>query len=121
MRKRTEKMLQGLWCFPLMEDWKTETERSGEIRRKWGFSGEKTVYRGEAKHVFTHQIWQMKIYEIRIPPMCEAPKDYRFVPFGEVEALPLPTAMKTARVILLDLIGEMDTSRKTEKNEEKQR
>ena len=118
IRKRTERMLQGLWCFPLMEDWKSETERSDEIRKKWGLSAANPVYRGEAKHVFTHQIWRMKIYESEVAPESEAPKDYRFVTLGELKTLAIPAAMKTARSIVLDCLERTENARKTEKIKE---
>ena len=119
MRKRTEKMLQGLWCFPMMEDWKSETEITGEIRKKWGFSCAKMICHGEAKHVFTHQTWRMMIYETEIAGDCETPKGYRFVSVGEFEALAMPTAMKKARALVLDRFQHNENVRKTENNGEK--
>ena len=119
MRKRTEKMLQGLWCFPMMEDWKNETEITGEIWTKWGFSCAKMICHGEAKHVFTHQTWRMMIYETEIAGDCETPKGYRFVSVGEFEALAMPTAMKKARALVLDRFQHNENVRKTENNGEK--
>ena len=50
---------------------------------------------GDAKHVFTHQIWRMKLYQMDAPD-ADALKGYRFVTRDEMDALTIPTAMKAA-------------------------
>ena len=99
MRQRTEKMLQGLWCFPMMEGWETGETRTGEILKKWGLKTETMKRRGEAKHVFTHQIWLMKILETETEPEADPPAGYAFIPVTELERLAIPTAMKAARAM----------------------
>ena len=106
MRRRTEKMLQGLWCFPMLEGWKTAGEREEEIRRRWGLRPEGTRCRGEAKHVFTHQIWRMTVYETEIPPDSAAPEGYALIPAADIPEMPLPTAMKVPRTCVLRRFSE---------------
>ena len=96
MRRRTEKLLEGMWCFPMAEGRKTPEERAGEIRKKWGWQPERTRFRGEAKHIFTHQIWRMALYEAEVPPGTEAPAGYEWIPLNGLGAVPLPAAVKAA-------------------------
>lgn len=126
MRMRTEKMLQGLWCFPMEEGWRTGGERAAEIFRKWGWQTGEPVWRGEAKHVFTHQIWRMSMFEMEAPPDSEAPKGYALIPLTDLSRLPVPTAMKAAMALVREH-GEMtgksenngENTKKMEKKGEK--
>ena len=97
MRRRTEKMLQGLWCFPLWPGWKTGARRAEEIKSAWGWPVEAVRCEGEAKHVFTHQVWRMTLYEMDAPKEAEAPEGYTFIPLRDLDSLTLPTAMKAAK------------------------
>lgn len=80
MRKRKEALLNGLYVFLLEEDHPS-------------IHGAKAL--SEARHVFTHRIWQMKIYH------AEAPEDFN--PDGiwasrrDILSLPLPTAVRAAK------------------------
>ena len=95
-RQRTEKMLQGLWSFPLMEGWGNGADRIEEIRRRWGLEAERLQARGTAKHIFTHQVWRMTLYEGVLSAPAAAPEGYAWVSGAELETLAWPTAMKAA-------------------------
>ena len=92
LRQRTEKMLQGLCVFPLLDADRPLTSET--VRKKLHLSVSDPVFHGEARHVFTHQIWQMQIYAAEAAPDTEAPAGYAFVPFEEISSLAVPTAMK---------------------------
>ena len=96
IRKRTEKMLQGLWCFPLIEGEKTPEELNAVLRKKLRLETKTPRLAGEAKHVFTHQIWYMKLYIAEAAPDAEAPEGWLFASPAEIAALPFPAAMKAA-------------------------
>ena len=51
---------------------------------------------GEAKHVFSHIIWEMEIHAMEAENMPEIPGSM-WVTKEELLALPLPTAVKAAR------------------------
>lgn len=103
VRKRTESLLKGLWCFPLLEC--DPEDLLSLLSRKFHidavFSG-KTI---QARHVFTHLIWQMKIVLLEAEPDLPAPADYTWVSLPELNHLAFPSAMnvplKVAKEILV--------------------
>ncbi len=99
MRQRTETMLQGLWVYPMTEGHRTLKQLPGAVKRLTRLSVGMTEPAGEAKHVFTHQVWQMKIYVMETAAE-EAPEGWRFVTVGEMDALAIPTAVKAAAGIV---------------------
>ncbi|MBR6667706.1 MAG: A/G-specific adenine glycosylase [Clostridia bacterium] len=96
MRQRTEAMLRGLWVFPMIEGTPTPSQLPSAVRKltKLAVSGVESA--GEAKHVFTHQIWQMLLYTMSVPEDAQAPAGYRFIPVEEMGDLAIPTAVKAA-------------------------
>ena len=89
MAQRKENLLKNMWVFPMAEDCPPEKlllpDTNCALPR----------YLGDGKHVFTHLIWQMKIYHI------EAEKEFRYphgqwVTAAQMDALPKPTAIRTA-------------------------
>ena len=56
---------------------------------------------GAARHVFTHQIWQMTIYKADAEASASAPDGYTFVPLDQLAKLPLPAAMNAAVKLLM--------------------
>lgn len=95
MRQRTEALLGGLWIFPMLDGWHTLRQLPGAIRRRTGLSVSDVQHRGEARHIFTHQVWQMKLYAMRTD-MAHAPEGWRFVSLEDMEALAIPTAVRKA-------------------------
>ena len=92
MRQRTETMLHGLWVFPMLPG---HTDNPADFGAQMHMNLRNVRPAGDAKHVFTHQIWRMKLYQMDAPD-ADAPKGYRFVTLNEMNALTIPTAMKTA-------------------------
>ena len=98
--RRGEKMLHGLWCFPLMEGCRSEEELTAAVRKKLGLRAESLIPAGSAKHVFTHQVWRMNLYRVRVAPDSPAPEGYEWIPVSEMDKLAFPTAVKAARALV---------------------
>ena len=96
MRQRTEAMRRGLWVFPMVEGRNTLRQVPAAVKKLTKLVVRDVQSAGEAKHVFTHQIWQMKLYTMHAPEDAQAPAGYRFVPLNELDALAIPTAVKAA-------------------------
>ena len=62
-----------------------------------GFTGVRlTEALPDAKHVFTHRIWEMRLWAVHIPEIPPAlEKD--FYTLSQLDSLPIPTAMRAAR------------------------
>ena len=99
MRQRTETMLQGLWIYPMIEEHHTMKQLPPLVKRKISLPVADVRPAGEAKHIFTHQVWQMKIYTMQTT--AEAPAGWRFVTLEEMQQLTIPTAVRKAKEIVL--------------------
>lgn len=110
--RRNERLLHGLYVFALLEK-ESEPERAQEqlVEDGWPALYRKSL--GEAKHVFTHRVWNMKIYhfELTDQPTEERLKTRQafLVNSSELESLPMPTAMKTARRMALAVVQDQCT------------
>ena len=96
MRQRTEALLRGLWVFPMAEGKPTLRQLPSAVKKLTKLTVTDVQSAGEAKHVFTHQIWQMQLYVMSAPENAEAPNGYRFIPVNEMDSLAIPTAVKAA-------------------------
>ena len=99
MRQRTETMLQGLWIFPMLEGWRAPRQIPAAVKRGTGLVVTAVEPVGEARHVFTHQVWRMKLYVMQ-SNVADAPEGWRFVTRAEMDALALPTAVKKAAEVV---------------------
>ena len=100
MRQRTEHLLQGMWCFPLIEGDLDPDALQEQITKQLRLSVSVPVCSGSGRHVFTHQIWQMRIYEADAETSVSAPAGFTFIPLDQVKDLPLPVAMNAALSVL---------------------
>lgn len=85
-------LLSEMWSFPIVE---TTTEKGADIKKKlqefFPVLSE-PVFIGESRHVFSHIIWEMRLYGFEMPSkVCESPKAYTSV---EMESLPIKTQFK---------------------------
>ena len=94
MEQRTETLLKGLWVYQLTEG----CERRADAEKQMAALGIRAACReelGHARHVFTHRVWQMTLFHYAAETeVCRAG---RFFTRREMDALPIPTAMKAAR------------------------
>ncbi len=96
MRRRTERLLQGLWVFPLFEGEFATEELYVYAGKKLSMQLAPFREAGSARHVFTHQIWQMRLYETGTEASASAPAGYTFIPLSQLKELALPVAMNAS-------------------------
>ena len=101
LRRRTEKLLQGLWCFPMLPE---GTDLPSAAKRKWRLPLLRLGGAGIARHVFTHQVWIMRLHTADTPPDLTPPAGYEWIPLRDFDALALPTAMKAAAALVRERI-----------------
>ena len=93
MRRRTERMLQGLWVFPMAEGWREAECLSSEARRLTGLQTGPAAPAGEARHVFTHQVWLMRVWLLPVTGGSPLPP-WQPLTVADMQTLAIPTAMK---------------------------
>ena len=96
MRLRTERLLQGLWCFPMIEGFLSPEEISAYTWKKLHLPVSLPAPACRARHVFTHRIWEMQIFITDAEDSASAPEGYEFVELDRIRDLPLPVAMNAA-------------------------
>ena len=105
MRQRTEAMLHGLWVYPMAEGEHTRKQLPAAVKRLTGLRADGIEAAGEAWHVFTHQVWQMKLWLMRTEA-TEAPAGWRFVSPEDMASLAIPSAMRAALALHQKTIKE---------------
>ncbi len=95
--RRGGRMLGGLYVFWLVED-ETNPDRLLLVLNESGLSCRFMGDLGEARHVFTHRIWDMRLlhFEMDALPVGGLPHEARLVSREEMNALPFPSAMRAA-------------------------
>lgn len=101
MRQRAERLLQGLWVFPMIEGEFAPDTLQAQAGKKLALTLAPLRDAGSARHVFTHQIWQMHLYKTDAEASASAPAGYTFVPVSRLKELALPAAMNAAVDILM--------------------
>ena len=96
LRRRTESLLRGLWCFPMLEGSLSGEEVVSAAKSKLRLSVQNPESRGKARHVFTHQVWEMTLFSCTAAQDLPAPAGYEFVPVGDIKNRALPAAMNAA-------------------------
>ena len=100
--KRDAALLKGLWVFLLSEG---DSTPEGMARRleALGMQANRITPLGEARHVFTHRIWNMQLYRV---DLSAVPKRMigQWADAQTLTELPLPTAMKAARRAAMDIL-----------------
>lgn len=102
VQQRDAALLKGLWVFLLLEN----DDTSEGLQKKLRSMGIETAFKadlGEARHVFTHRIWNMRIYHFEAAEIHKKP-GYRLVTADELAALPMPTAVKAAKKWAMTLL-----------------
>jgi A/G-specific adenine glycosylase len=81
LRKRTEKLLGGMYEFPQFE-----------ANKQLDFKFETIKSLGHKKHVFTHLVWEMDVYEIKL--LSKALDDWQRIDMDQLNQYPMATAHK---------------------------
>ena len=102
---RREALLRGLYVFLLNEG---DATPEGALNTASQFAvGVKDIQEiGAARHVFTHRVWQMRIYRGSAEDTLPAAEGI-WADASDILALPLPGAMRTAREYALEILDEM--------------
>ena len=103
VRRRTERMLQGLWIFPMIAGEHSAAELRREAESQLGVHPIGLSAVARARHVFTHRIWEMRIWHARWKG--EAPAGYLPADADALRALPMPTAVRAARQAAMDYLS----------------
>lgn len=86
IEKRKENgLLAGMYAFPNLDGWLTEAEATAWVEKNFG-NVQALTQQYHKKHVFTHQIWNMRVYVFTLSSI----KTTSFVP--DISAYPIPTA-----------------------------
>ena len=102
VRCRTESLLQGLWCFPLLDC--EPSVAVSFLKKKFHLSAASAGEAVPARHVFTHRIWEMSILPMTAEPALAAPADYRWLTLAELESVPFPAAMNVPLRLALNIL-----------------
>ena len=100
--RRSEALLNGLYVFYLLE----HHDQPSDIQRNLkahGIHPLSFTQIGQARHVFTHRVWHMTVYLIDVQ-RDQTPCDGLWIDADEMDALPFPTAMKTAKALAKDCL-----------------
>lgn len=97
MLKRQETLLKNMWVYPLAQDAQGE-QAVKEAVRNMGMVPLKAKKMGPARHVFSHRIWQMQIWHCPVEKPAFHEKDSLWCTLSLMEKLPIPTAVKAARL-----------------------
>ena len=103
--KRDAALLKGLWTFLLCEDDSTPEGMARKLEAL-GMQANRIIPLGEARHVFTHRIWNMKLYRVDLPAMPGRTAG-QWADAQTLTGLPLPTAMKAARRAAMEILEGM--------------
>lgn len=93
--QRRERLLGGLYVFPDVLECGGPAAMCAYLKTL-GIDAVYDEYIGHARHVFTHLIWEMDVHVLLAEQMTDV-ADGQWVTRDELEALPLPTAVKAAR------------------------
>ena len=102
MIKRDAALLKGLWTFLLCEGDSTPEGMARKLEAL-GMQANRIIPLGEARHVFTHRIWNMQVYRVDLPAMPRRTAG-QWADAQTLTGLPLPTAMKAARRAAMDIL-----------------
>lgn len=92
--RRDAALLRGLWVFLLSEGDSSPDAFDKLLPARYLASAPRFLC--EARHVFTHRIWNMRIYHLECAHSIPL-RDGIWTDLNGLNDLPMPTAMKTAR------------------------
>jgi len=93
MRKRSEKLLHGLWEFYQVDKMLEEKEVSAHVQ-KLRYTCTQLKSLGESTHIFTHLKWNMIGYTCQVEE-CFTIADYIFVSVSDIKNLAIPSALRS--------------------------
>ena len=100
--RRDAALVKGLGTFLLCEGDSTPEGMARKLEAL-GMQANRIIPLGEARHVFTHRIWNMQLYRVDLPAMPGRTAG-QWADAQTLTGLPLPTAMKAARRAAMDIL-----------------
>lgn len=105
--KRKERLLHNLFVFGLAQGC-ADAQSAQDYWQEHGLSLRFAADLGEARHVFTHRIWEMRLLHFELLEQPDAAFlrefDALLATPAQLKALPLPTAMKAAKQAALTIL-----------------
>lgn len=103
--KRSESMLNGLWVFLLCEN-SDSPEALNKKLKEIGVMADNLGFIADARHFFTHRIWNMKVYGFHA--LHEKPvSNGIWAGIDQLELLPFPSAMKKVRSEAISILQKL--------------
>ena len=102
MFRRNEALLRGMYVFRLYEG-DSGAQAALSAARESAGKAELVSELGVSRHVFTHRVWEMRLYHVRAET-AGAVSGGVWADADEIRALPLPVAMKAAKKAALTLL-----------------
>ena len=102
--RRDAALLRGLWVF-LLNEGDSSPASFEKFLPSCHLSSEPRFLR-EARHVFTHRIWNMRIYHLEYT-LSTPIRGGVWTDLHDLNNLPMPTAMKTARSEAVRLLSSL--------------
>ena len=99
--RREEALLRGLYVFQLIE----HPSGPDAVAKALRVPSNRLRSLGKARHVFTHRIWEMNIYHAELDSQRTLAQGI-WVTLEDLELLPFPGAMRVARGLARELLGE---------------
>ena len=87
LKKNTANLLKDFYLLPQWEQSMDEVEAWLEAQ---GLKPQKLMKKAMYKHIFTHQIWLMDVYQITVPPSIQLEGDW--VKEDALSTIPIPEA-----------------------------
>lgn len=94
-------LLAGLWEFPGVEA-RTEEEFEQRMREHYGLQIRPVRHLVNAKHVFSHQVWQMQAYDARLEKPAPILETMRWVGEEDLDTITIPTAFARIRQVVFE-------------------
>jgi A/G-specific adenine glycosylase len=101
--KRGEALLHGMYVFQLSEG-NSDAEAALSAAREVAGKVDLVSDLGAARHVFTHRVWEMRLYHVWAE-MAVSANGGIWANAVEIRSLPLPVAMNAAKKAALRLLG----------------
>ena len=102
LMQRKAALLKGLYVFLLNEGDSSASALQQAARKQVpGIGALKEL--GTARHVFTHRVWNMRIYTAQAKE-CAPVAHGIWASAEDIQALPLPGAMRAARALALEML-----------------
>lgn len=100
--RRHQALLNNLYVFVLSEGLSDAAHAAARLAHL-GIDAQYKEELGSARHVFTHRVWNMQLHHfVAVAPVSVTGGEW--VTADELDALPLPTAMKVARAHAMRLL-----------------